>query len=97
MVNFNCKIVSLRQTSGGNGTVKTKEVLKKKASFLHSCTYLLTYFMEQSPWKASSHSASQEIIRRFWNPKVHHRVRNSPPLVSILSQIHLVYTNKFPW
>ena len=56
-------------------------------------TYLLTYSLEQSPsWKAKRFSASQEIPRILWNPKVHHRIHKRSPSVPILSQLDPVHT-----
>jgi hypothetical protein len=48
--------------------------------------------MEQSPsWEANKFSASQEISRILWNPKVHYRIHNSLPPVPILIQIDPVH------
>ena len=45
-------------------------------------TPLLTYFLEQSPfWEAKRFSASQEITRKLWNPKVHYHSHKCPPPV----------------
>jgi len=45
--------------------------------------------MEQShSGEAKSHLACQKITRLLWNPEVHYPAHNSPPVVSILSQMN---------
>jgi hypothetical protein len=49
--------------------------------------------MEHSPsWEADSPSAIEEITELLQNLKVHYHVHNSPPLIPILSQMHVVHT-----
>ena len=60
-------------------------------------SWTLTYVAtEQSPSsEATRFSASQEIPRILWNPKVHYRTHKCPPSVPVLCQLDPVHTPTF--
>ena len=56
--------------------------------------YILTYSTEQSPSReVNRFSASQEISRILWTPKLHYGIHKCPPPVPVLSQLDPVHTS----
>jgi hypothetical protein len=52
--------------------------------------------MELSPSReAASCPATEKFADILWNPDVHYRDHNSPPLVHILSQINRAHTTQY--
>jgi len=66
----------------------------QRAGYLFT-THLLTCSIQQNPsWKANRFSASQEITRILWNPKVHCRIHKSMPRVPILNKLPFIFSGE---
>jgi hypothetical protein len=60
--------------------------------YMYLCRIVPGSTQKGPSWKANSCSASQEITRISWKPKVHYRGHNSPPLIPVPSQMKSVHT-----
>jgi hypothetical protein len=99
-LNIACSCGVSRNGSSGIAVVVEKyRILKRWSICSQRCTmllltYLLTYSMQRSPfWEADRVSASQEIPRILWNPKIHYHIHKCPPPVSLLSQLDPFHTH----
>lgn len=77
---------------------KETQCLHRQLKYI-GITKLWTTCMQQTLfWDAASSVATKAISCILWNPNCHYRVHNSPPLVSVMSQINPIHVrNNISW
>jgi hypothetical protein len=64
-------------------SVIVRNFSRTNLSVLWQFRLLIPYSMERSPWEANRFSASQEVPRILWNPKIHYRLHKCSPHVQV--------------
>ena len=89
-------LVVMDSTNFSPHSISKQDSCHNPADTINNSTYLLTYFMVQSPWEANRFAASQEIPCISRNPKFHYRTYKRQPTVSIMDHPNPVHIPSSP-